>query len=69
MRRKGSATFLFLMALVVAGSFSPNCLALSIDSLDGSLTDEISVLVDSGDIPSLHICVVSGGEKWVKGVR
>ena len=67
MRRKGSASILFLVALIVAGSFSPNCLAFNFDSLDGALTDEISELVESGDIPSLHVCVVSGDEKWVKG--
>jgi CubicO group peptidase (beta-lactamase class C family) len=67
MRRKGSASILFLVALIVAGSFAPNCLAFNIDSLDGALTDEISELVESGDIPSLHVCVVSGDEKWVKG--
>jgi len=31
------------------------------------MVDDISGLVESGDIPSLHVCVVSGGEKWVKG--
>jgi len=67
MRRKWSASILYLIALIVAGSFSPNCLAYNIDSLDGALTDEISGHVESGDIPSLHVCVVSGDEKWVKG--
>ena len=67
MRRKGSATFLFLMALIVVCSFSPNCLAFNIDSLDGLLINEISELVKSGDIPSLNLCVVSSGEKWVRG--
>ena len=67
MRSKRSASILFLMALIVAGSFAPNCLAFNIDSLDGPLTDEISGLVESGDIPSLQVCVVSGDEKWVKG--
>jgi len=67
MRRIKSASFLFLMVLIVAGSFSPICLALYIDSLDGALTDEISGLVESGDIPSLQVCVVSGDMKWVKG--
>ena len=67
MRRVKSASILFLMTLIVANSFSPNCLAFNIDSLDGALTDEISELVESGDIPSLHVCVVSGDEKWVKG--
>jgi CubicO group peptidase (beta-lactamase class C family) len=55
------------MALIVAGSFAPNCLANNIDSLDGALTNEISELVESGDIPSLQVCVVSGDDKWVKG--
>jgi len=55
------------MTLVVVGSFTPYCMALNINSLDGALTDEISSLVESGDIPSLHVCVVSGDEKWVKG--
>ena len=55
------------MALIVAGSYSPTCLAYNIDSLDGIITDEISELVESGDIPSLHVCVVSGDELWVKG--
>jgi len=67
MRRKESAAVIFLMAMIVAASFSPNCVAFNIDSLDGGLTDEISGLVESGDIPSLQICVVSGDEKWVKG--
>jgi len=67
MRRVKSASILFLMTLIVANSFSPNCLAFNIDSLDGTLSDEISELVESGDIPSLHVCVVSGDEKWVKG--
>ena len=67
MRRKWSASILFLIALIVAGSFSPICLAYNIDSLDGEITDEISGLVESGDIPSLQVCVVSGEEKWVKG--
>ena len=67
MRRKRSSSILFLVALIVAGSFAPNCLAFNIDSLDGALTDEISGLVESGDIPSLQVCVVSGDEKWVKG--
>ena len=67
MRRKESASFLFLMFLIVAGSLSPICLAFNIDSLDGALTGEISGLVESGDIPSLHVCVVSGDMKWVKG--
>ena len=67
MRRVKSASILFLMTLIVANSLSPNCLAFNIDSLDGALTDEISELVESGDIPSLHVCVVSGDEKWVKG--
>ena len=67
MRSKRSASILFLMALIVAGSFAPKCLAFNIDSLDGALTDEISGLVESGDIPSLQVCVVSGDEKWVKG--
>jgi hypothetical protein len=56
MRRKGSASILFLIALIVACSFSPNCLAYNIDSLDGAITDEISGLVESGNIPSLHVC-------------
>jgi CubicO group peptidase (beta-lactamase class C family) len=55
------------MALIVACSFSPSCLAFNVDSLDGALTDEISELVESGDIPSLQVCVVSGDKKWVKG--
>ena len=67
MRRIGSVSILFLLALIVAGSFASNCLAFKIDSLDGALTDEISGLVESGDIPSLQVCVVSGDEKWVKG--
>ena len=67
MRRKWSASILFLIALIVAASFSPICLAYNIDSLDGAITDEISGLVESGDIPSLQVCVVSGEEKWVKG--
>ena len=67
MRRKGSVSVFFLIVLIVAGSFSPICLAFNIDSLDGALTDEISGLAESGDIPSLHVCVVSGEEKWVKG--
>ena len=67
MRRKWSASILFLIALIVAASFSPICLAYNIDSLDGEITDEISGLVESGDIPSLQVCVVSGEEKWVKG--
>lgn len=67
MMRKKSVSFLFLLILIVAGSFTPYCLAFSIDSLDGILTDEISGHVESGDIPSLHVCVVSGDEKWVKG--
>ena len=66
MIRKESAGFL-LMALIVVGSFSPSCMAFSIDSLDGSLTEQISGLVESGDIPSLQVCIVSGDEKWVKG--
>jgi len=67
MRRIKSASFLFLMVLIVAGSFSPICLAFNIDSLDETLTNDISGLVESGDIPSLQVCVVSGDEKWVKG--
>ena len=67
MRRKEPAAFFFLIALIVAGTFSPNCMAFNIDSLDGTITNEISELVESGDIPSLHVCVVSGDEKWVKG--
>ncbi|RLI32724.1 hypothetical protein DRO66_11060 [Candidatus Bathyarchaeota archaeon] len=67
MKSKRFESFLFLMTLVVVGSFTPYCMALNINSLDGALTDEISSLVESGDIPSLHVCVVSGDEKWVKG--
>jgi len=67
MRRLESASILFFIALIMAGSFSPKCLAYNINSLDGALTDEISGLVESGDIPSLQVCVVSGDEKWVKG--
>jgi len=67
MRRKGSASILFLIVLILACTFSPNCLAYNNDSLDGAITDEISGLMVSGDIPSLHVCVVSGDEKWVKG--
>jgi CubicO group peptidase (beta-lactamase class C family) len=67
MKRKEPARVLFLMALIVVGSFSPNCMAFTIDSLDGTLTDEIAGLVESGDIPSLYVCVVSGDRKWVKG--
>jgi len=55
------------MTLIVANSISPTCQAINLDSLEGTLTNEISGLVESGDIPSLHICVVSGDEKWVKG--
>lgn len=65
MRRKEYAVFL-LMTLIVAGSFSPCCVALNINSLDGAITNEISELVKSGDIPSLQVCVISGQEKWVK---
>ena len=67
MRRKESAAVLFLIALIVAGSFSPTCLAFNIASLDGAFTEDVSGLVESGDIPSLQVCVVSGDEKWVKG--
>ena len=67
MKRNQSVSFLFLMTLILVGSFTPICLAFDIDSLDGALTDEISGLVESGDIPSLHVCVVSGDKKWVKG--
>jgi len=67
MRRNWSASILFLIALIASGSFSPNCMAINIDSLDGILTDAISKLVESGDIPSLQVCIVSGDEKWVKG--
>ena len=66
MRRIKSASFMFLMVLLLAFS-SFNCLAFNIDSIHEALTDEISELVESGDIPSLHVCVVSGKEKWVKG--
>lgn len=61
------AAVLFLMALILTGSLFAHCLALNIVSLDGTLTDEISVLVESGDIPSLQVCIVSGEEKWIKG--
>ena len=67
MRRKESAAIFFLMAMIVTASFSPNCVAFNIDSLDGGLTVEISGLVESGDIPSLQVGIVSGEEKWVKG--
>jgi len=67
MRQKEAIKALFIMVLIVAGSFSPTCLALNTDSLNGELTDEISRLVASGDIPSLQICVVSGNQKWIKG--
>ena len=67
MRQKESIKALFIMTLIVAGSFSPTCLAINTDSLNEELTDEISRLVESGDIPSLQICVVSGNQKWIKG--
>jgi CubicO group peptidase (beta-lactamase class C family) len=67
MRHEGSALIFFLIALIVSGSFSPHCLAINIDSLDGELTQEVSELVASGDLPSLQLCIVSGEEKWVKG--
>ena len=67
MRRKESAAVIFLIALIVVASFFPSCMAFNIASLDGALSDEISGLVESGDIPSLQVCVVSGDEKWVKG--
>jgi CubicO group peptidase (beta-lactamase class C family) len=67
MRRINSTSILFLMTLIVANSISPTCQAINLDSLEGTLTNEISGLVESGDIPSLHICVVSSDEKWVKG--
>ncbi len=57
MRRIKSASILFLMTLIVANSFSPICLAFNIDSLDETLTNEISELVKTGDIPSLQVCV------------
>ncbi len=67
MRQKVSLMVLFILTLIVASSFSPSCLAYNTGSLDGELTDEISELVESGDIPSLQICVVSGNQKWIKG--
>ena len=67
MRRKESVSILFIITLILSGSLSTNCCAASIDSLDEALTNEISRLVESGDIPSLQVCVVSGEEKWVKG--
>jgi CubicO group peptidase (beta-lactamase class C family) len=67
MKHIKSASILFLMTLIVANSFSPNCQAINIDSVDGALTNDISELVESGDIPSLQVCIVSGDEKWVKG--
>jgi len=66
MKQKKSASFLFVIVLLLVFS-SFNCLAFNIDSLNEALTNEISDLVESGDIPSLHVCVVSGEEKWVKG--
>jgi CubicO group peptidase (beta-lactamase class C family) len=67
MRRKESIKGFILMALILASSFLPSCLALNINSLDSEITDEISELIESGDIPSLQLCVVSGEEKWIKG--
>ena len=67
MKRTNSALILFLMTLILANLFSPNCLAINIDSLDRALSNDISGLVESGDIPSLQVCIVSGDEKWVKG--
>ncbi|MCW4013831.1 MAG: beta-lactamase family protein, partial [Candidatus Bathyarchaeota archaeon] len=67
MKRKESIGICFLISLIVAGSFSPSCLAINLDSLDTGITDEISELVVSGDIPSLQVCMISGDEKWVKG--
>ncbi len=52
---------------MVASSVTPVCLGFNLGSLDGNMVDDISGLVDSGDIPSLHVCVVSGDEKWVRG--
>ena len=67
MRCIEATSSLFLIALIVASSFSPHCLAFDIDACARVLTDEITGLVESGNIPSLHVCVVSGDEKWVKG--
>lgn len=67
MRRRQSTTAFLLIALIIAASFSPICMAYNIDSLDDDLTNEISELVEAGDIPSLQICIVSGEEKLVKG--
>ena len=67
MRQKVSIKVLFIMTLIATSSFSPSCLALNTESLDGELTDQISKLVESGDIPSLQVCVVSGNQKWIKG--
>lgn len=57
----------FIISLIIAASVTPIIQAFTIDSLEVGLTDDISELVESGDIPSLHVCIVSGEEKWVKG--
>ena len=54
---------IFIISLMIAASVAPRIQALSIDSLEGGLSNDILDLVGSGDIPSLHVCVVSGKEK------
>ncbi len=67
MRRKKSASVMLLICLIIIVSLSPKGLAINTDLLNGEVTDEISEFVDSGDIPSLQVCIVYGDEKWVKG--
>ncbi|MHA2209512.1 MAG: serine hydrolase domain-containing protein [Candidatus Thorarchaeota archaeon] len=68
MKKSNPATLISICALLVMiGLLTPFSAAAGTEIVSSYVEDEIQRIVNEGDIPSLHVCVVSNDEiNWVK---